>query len=816
MKTCNNYCTECLLSWSKRIFLISILIYCGVPSYSNSSGSEIKGTIYCMNTSLALEYATISLMSLPDSSNVDNVITDLNGQFRFKDVPEGEYYISVQYMGYEKKFIDSVVADHKTRQIDLGRIGLQISVNDLKEFEVKDGRNALAFEIDRKVIDVSKTLAAEGGTAVDALQNVPSVQVDALGNVLLRGSADYTLLINGKPTMLEPSQVLQQTLAETIESIEIITNPSVKYEASGTTGIINLKLKTTRENRTEGLVNLSVANGDKYSGSIVLNKQFRKFGAFAAISYSNKTQRTENWGYRNVYDADSGYHDSIDSRRKINRLSTDLKIGADYSINDNNNLSISAQIGKWQFERDISSLFSMGDEISPDSIALQNTEEGFLLKNKFLSGDITYVHIFPNKEGHKLDLVAFYGGLINSTTDDYQILDSGYIQRITNNSDRSQLRFSTDYTLPMKDGMSFEAGLFSDVQMSVYDYLFSADAGTDDNEGTDPGEVTEFDYHNSVFASYASVSGEVKKWFSYQAGLRAETCTYSYNDKGAGMNYTSSAINVFPSVHLSRELNESHRFGLSYSRRVNRPDEWQLSPFVYSSDSYVTRIGNPELEQSLIDSYEFSYLLMIGKVLLNTEMYHRYSHSPIGPYLLEVDGQFVETYENLDKEVNSGVELMGVYKPLEWLQFRLTGNVYRSEWAGGLSDGNYIEGSSLQGNGSFTSTFTIKKNTSLQFLAIYYAPGDIPQGWADAFYYFDFILKHSFFNKKLTLGLRTHNTFDSGLYHYTASGESYFSENWYRYEGPVVIFTLSYKLNNFKQKQPKEGVRMNFDSGLDP
>jgi hypothetical protein len=158
---------------------------------------------------------------------------------------------------------------------------------------------------------------------------------------------------------------------------------------------------------------------------------------------------------------------------------------------------------------------------------------------------------------------------------------------------------------------------------------------------------------------------------------------------------------------------------------------------------------------------------------------------------------------------------MGAYKPLKWLQFKLTGNVYRSEWAGGLSDGNYTEGSSLTFNGSFTSTVTIKKNTSLQFLAIYYAPGDYPQGHADAFYYFDFILKHSFFNKKLNLGLRTHNTFDSGLYHYTAAGQTYFTENWYRYEGPVFIFTLSYKLNNFKQKASEQGVRMDFDSGLD-
>jgi hypothetical protein len=206
---------------------------------------------------------------------------------------------------------------------------------------------------------------------------------------------------------------------------------------------------------------------------------------------------------------------------------------------------------------------------------------------------------------------------------------------------------------------------------------------------------------------------------------------------------------------------------------------------------------------------------MIGKIQVNTELYYRYSHDPIGSYSLELEGQYVETYDNLDKEINSGIELATTYKPMEWLQFRLTADVYRSKWEGDLLDGNSLEGSSLLWNGNFTSTLTVKKNTSLQFLAIYYAPGEIPQGNADAFYYFDFILKHAFFNKKLTLGLRTHNTFDTGLYHYTSTGDSYYSENWYRYEGPVFIFTLNYKLNNFKQKPSKEGVRIDFDSGLD-
>jgi hypothetical protein len=547
----------------------------------------------------------------------------------------------------------------------------------------------------------------------------------------------------------------------------------------------------------------------------MLNRQFNRFSTFMALSYSNKMQRTTNWGYHDLFSADSSTQESIDSKRKIKRLSADLKIGAGYDFNDKNSLSFSAQIGDWQFNRDISSIYQQVDEISMDTTLSQDTEERFSLENKFLSGDISFSHLFKNKEGHKLDIVAFYGGLINNTDDDFEAGENALVQKIENSSGRNQFRFSADYSLPLKYDISFEAGLFSDAQRSDYDYSITGDVPVEDADGLIPQTEANFDYSNAVYAAYANVSKEIKDWFAFQAGVRAELYEYSTKSIEPELNNNSSAFNLFPSVHLSKELNDKHRLGLSYSRRVERPDEWQLCPVIYSSDIYETKMGNPDLLQSLTGSYEFSYLLMIGKIQMNTELYYRYTHDPIGSYLLNIDDKIVETYDNLDKEINSGLEWMGAYKPYEWLNIRLTVNAYHSQWSGKLMDGNELDANSLLWNGSFTSTVIFKKNTSLQFLAIYYAPGEIPQGKADAFYYFDFILKHSFFNKKLTLGLRTHNTFDTGLYHYTASGEDYYAENWYRYEGPVFIFTLSYKLNNFKQNKSDHSVRMDFDSGLD-
>ncbi len=794
--------------------LMLLLILQSPYGYAGGPGS-LRGTVICGTSGQPLEYATVSLILLPDSANVANEITNNRGMFSIEGLTHGTYYLVIQYMGYREKIIPGIGISDDMRQYDLGRIGMEVSVKELQEFGITVQKDAVSYGIDKKVVAVSKELAAEGGTAADALQNAPSVQVDAYGNVLLRGSADFTLLINGKPTMMEASQVLQQTLAETIESIEIITNPSVKYEAEGTAGIINIKLKNTQANMAEGILNLSLANGDKYSGNIMLNKQFKKFRTFAGFSCSNKTQRTENWGYHEVFETSEDFRDSIDSRRTIQRVSYEIQGGADYDINDRNSLSFSVKAGKWKFSRDISSVFTMNPELIADSTLIENNTEEFALANNYASGDLSYTHQFRNKEGHQIDLAAFYGGVKNQTDDDFFIEGEDYLQQIRNTSDRSQWRFNADYTLPMNHGLTLEAGLLSDIQRSSYDYRVSGITGMSDTTNNEDDLVEEFDYRNDVVASYLSLAGNVSTWFSFQAGVRAEIYEYRFQDKTAGDEFGSTHINLFPSVHLSKELDQRHRFGLSYSRRVTRPDEWQLSPFIYSSDCSETWRGNPELEQSLIDSYELSYLWTNEQFRMNTELFYRYAHSPISSYLLEENGQFISTYENLDKEINAGTDLMGMYTPLDWLQFKLSVSLYHSAWDGTLSDGNNVQGSSLQGNGSFTSTFTIKKNTSLQFLAIYYAPGEIPQGHADAFYYFDFIIKQSLFKKALTLGLRTHNTFDSGLYHYTVSGDNFSSEGWYRYEGPVVIFNLTYKLNNFKPRVDDSGVRMDFDSGLD-
>lgn len=804
-----------LVSIIGKLFLCLFFIALRVNCFSNGPGGEIKGVVICTASSHELEYAAVSLFSLPDSANVANEITGASGLFRFRNIPEGQYFLVIHFMGYEKKIVENISVGQANRQADLGKIGLQVSLYDLDEVEIKDIRNPVTFEIDKTVVDVGKELAAQGGTAVDALQNVPSVQVDALGQVLLRGSADFTLLINGKPTLMDPVQLLQQTPAETIESIEIITNPSVKYEAKGTAGIINLKLKKQYKSKTEGLVNLSIANGDKYSGSVMANRQFGKFSAFASVSFSDKTQRTSNRGFRDVSDADSAYQETIHSNRRINRFSADMKVGAGYEINEKTSLGFSAQIGTWKFTRDIASDYRLVRQGLADSLTSQVTHEEFLLENKFISGDITFNHLFKNKEGHKIDLAAFYGGLLNSHSDNFDVEEPLYSRQFRNTSDRSQFRFSADYSLPLKQGITFSAGLLTEMQLSGYDYSISDSMAFVDFTIPVAGPETQFDYENSVNAAYSSIKGTINKWFDYEAGLRLEIYHYNLDFRQNEFNASTTASNLFPSLHLSRELKEKHRFGLSYSRRVSRPDEWQLSPVLYSSDSYETKMGNPHLLSSYIDSYELSHMLMINKIQLNTVLYYRNSHDPIGSYFLDIDGRFVETYANLDKEISSGVELAWSYKPLEWLRFRVTGNAYHSQWIGRLADGNEPEGSSIAWNGSFTSTVNVKKNTTFQFLAIYYAPGEIPQGHADEFYYFDFILNHSFFNKKLVLGLRTHNTFDTGLYHYSVSGDGYYAENWYRYEGPVFIFTLSYKLNNFKQKQPGQEVRIDFDSGLD-
>jgi outer membrane receptor protein involved in Fe transport len=649
-----------------------------------------------------------------------------------------------------------------------------------------------------------------GGNAADALQNVPSVQVDGDGNVMLRGSADFTLLIDGRPAIIEAAEALKSIPAGSIQSIEIITNPSVKYEAQGNTGIINIISKKEHLKGMDGLLNLSLATEDKYRGSLMLNRNYKKLRAYVGLSSSYQTKRNKSWETRDV-DASEPYQEYIYSFRKVRRTRNEIKAGTDFFLNKKNTLSLSGQFGKWEFERLINSDYNLTFMPKPKPDSLIHTIEDFKTVNDYAAANLHY-KLDLDEAGQGLEFDYFYAYTDNQSPNTYEEAQTHYNQHISNSSIRKRHRATLDYSLPFKEKYALETGVFSEMDASKYNYQFSWQKAPNPEWVINPDLSGTMDFDHQLYAAYLSFSAKFKA-FEVQAGLRAESADRNLNVPAK--DYHFDQLDLFPSLHFSKSIKKTHNLGLSYSRRVNRPSEWQLSPVLYSSDRFFNKMGNPSLKPSFTNSFEFTYYIRKKTISFNSTLFYRHEKDFISSFVVLGDEGFVETYDNLDKQVNSGIEFFVRYNPVKLLDFNLSVNAYYSEWDGEIANGGKLNGEAMLSNGRLMTTLKITKKTTFQFLCIYYAPGDVPQGHANAFYYFDFFLKQKLCNDRLNITARTHNTFDTGLYKYTVADSNYHTYGKYRYEGPTLILSLSFKLNNYKRQNTGKEIGQGFDSGLD-
>ena len=781
---------------TKKLLLTGIIVLIASNLLAQYS---VKGKILNKSDKGFIEFASVHLRQINGNYSADG-ISGRKGAFAFLNVPEGNYQIRYRYLGY-KELADTVLI---TKNTVLNDVFMETAVIVLDETVIVKKRNEVDFKLDKQVVNVSRQIHAQGGTAADVLQTVPSVQVDAQGNVSLRGSTDFTLLIDGRPSVLKAEEVLNSMQAQNIRQIEVITNPSVKYQAEGSTGIINIITKKTNIKGTEGTVDASLANGNKYSANVLITKRSGKFQSYIGLGISDKTKINESWSER-FSGTDYSFKENFNSIRSIRRYTHDIKIGTNWNINQMNRLSINAQAGKWQFDRGLNSSY-----LTNDTSLVESTE---MYKNisDFISTNATFTHSFA-EENHSLAIDLQFNLLDNSMPNEYSELSIPYFQEINTNAAKKNARFSFDYKLPLSKKVSMESGVLYSGNYS--DYMYSFFSGTRIYEGlaVDPAYSSEMKFRDENSAAYAIVMTDFTI-FQLQLGIRAE-----YNDRLIDIENEilhDDNYDFFPSIHLSRIIKEKHNFALSYSKRINRPNEWQLNPLVYASDRFLLKRGNPTLKDEIVHSLEMNYFFRAEKFNVNAILYAKKLFYGISSYTELIDRAFVETYDNLSKARNAGGDVMFGYNPLKWLRFNLSASMYYSDWEGVLSDNLHVEGSSVIGSGVFRSTFEFPTNSSLQFLALYYAPTNSPQGKTKSFYYFDFIFRQQLLKNKLSITLRTHNTFDTGMLYYDIVGNGFRSENRYHYEGPTFILSVNYLLNNFRKKINTKGIDIDFDSGLD-
>lgn len=787
-----------------------------------SKKASLGGIIVDQASKNPIEYASIVLVNTTDTSLLTGTISAADGSFLIENMEIGTYTLKIHFMGYQTKVIEHIAIKSKKEAVDLGAIPLSPASILLDEAEVAATNNYIDFKIDKKVINVGEHLSAEGGAVVDALHNVPSVQVDAGGNVSLRGSSSFTLLIDGRPSVMDASDALNQIPASSVEKIEIITNPSVKYNSDGTSGIINLLMKKQKIPGFSAQASLTLATGDKYSGSILANQRAQKFGSHLGLSYANKRNQTESNDMREVLSGDSSIFQEISSDRDIYRRNYSIEGGISYDANAHNFYALNCEIGQWEFDRGIDSKMVDNNSWEHAERKLQ-IKESFMLSNKYIKGDLNYLHKFP-KEGHQFE-TSLYGSLLNNDTPNdisqlelsppaAYLADAAKYVNIISRAKRDHMRFKADYTLPISDIMNLEAGYQNESRMSATNYSYQFRSGINETWTIDSIRSGEMDFSQRVHAFYTSLSAAVKG-ISVKGGLRTEYVNQDLSLKGSPQRFDDDRFDFFPSLHLSKSFKNEQQISLSYSKRVSRPNEWMLLPTPYSTGRDMVQVGNPELQPDFTNSYELAYSMRTEIIMLSAESYFREVRDVITPAITEREGVFYQTYENLDKELAAGIDLMTNLNIRPWWSMNLSANIYYYQIKGSLSNKLNVSDESFAWNGRFRTTFIVKQKTFLEFMAVYYGPSILPQGKSQDFYYFDFFVRRHFFDRSLSVALRSHNTFNTGIYLADIEGTNFKSHTSFKYEGPTFLLTLSYRLNNFKRNRSNEHLDMNFDSGLD-
>ncbi|MCG8582841.1 MAG: TonB-dependent receptor [Bacteroidales bacterium] len=790
--------------------LFGMLIPLSIMANSPEKEGIVKGKVYDGKSKNPVEYATIAIYNADDDSVINGTISDEDGNFKIKGLKEGNFYVVVSFLGYENKRYDDIVVDGGRDMIDLGNITLGSANQSLEEVEVIAERQSVEFHIDKKVVSVGKQMTSASLSAVEVLENVPSVRVDIEGNVSLRGSTGFTVLIDGKPTVLEPSDVLRQTPASTIENIEIITNPSAKYQPDGTGGIINIITKKNRMQGVQGLVNAKAGTYGMYGGDFLLNWRKKNVNFNFGADYNNRPFPGETSTRReSVKDGETTTIAATgDNERGF--YGGGIRGGLDWDITKRDNFGVSFRVGKFNMGGD-SELDYFERYMPKDSIAQYFSTNDYKRSGNFYSFTTNYTHKFAQK-GHELAAQFNYR---RYDGDEYSenfrsqnnVITDG--TKTTEVGPNTRLELRLDYTRPIGEADVFEAGFqgrtsLGDDETRLYNWENGEFVEEAENRNT-----TSMD--RNIYALYSVYKGKVSD-FGYQVGLRGEYTDRTISSSGVNETYVIDRVDFFPTLHFSYQLPAENQLMASYSRRIDRPRGWYLEPFITVVDQYNVRSGNPDLAPEYIDAFELGYLKEWEKMQLSLEAYYRITHDKIDRIRTAYEGNpevILSTYDNIGSDYSLGLEAMLNIPIAKWWEMNLMGNLYdyriESDYSG------VEERESFNWSSRVNNSFVLKKNIKLQIDGNYDSPSATAQGETQESYYMNAAVRMDFMDRKLSAVVQARDLFGTAQrVSITESPDLYIYEKRTR-NAPMISFTISYRLNNFIQKRGRNG---NGDSGM--
>lgn len=820
-----------LLAFSLSILLFSFLSYPDVAHASTPGNGMLTGSIID-EANNPVQYASVYLFLLPDSLTAGVTITDQDGNFSIKEIPYGRYYIELDVMGYRKHRSGIFLIDEKKSTHDLQEFKLTQKSTSLSVVEVKAKKEMIQSNLDKKVFNVESSITSEGGTAIDVLQEIPSVDVDIEGNVTLRGSENVTILVDGRPTNL----TLDQIPSSQIESVEVVTNPSARLEPDGMSGILNVILKKRKESGFNGLIDIGGALSlfqnnaylDNYNGSINLNYSYNKINTYLSYNYRH-------WGGHSsgTLDRLSWFGNDTSHLYQVNYqdrggYSHNARAGIDWFINKQNTLSFTLGYNYNHYNA-YTSLYSESSHYMQQEkypyISYDQLGGNESVGHNF-SGSVFYKKLF-NKKGQELTADLFFSQMNREVKDRYgqefSIPDSAdhYFQLAKTSSLNRHGSAQVDFVSPVGNGGRIEAGYKFALRNIGQDY-FLLRGSQENNLAEDSTQNNNFIYSEYLNAAYFIYSNSFWEKLKVQAGLRAEHAYTISELRSSDTTYYNPYFSLFPTLHVRYDFNASHSLQLSYSRRVSRPRIYQLNPFVDISDKLNLRKGNPNLKPEFVNSIELGYLMIVNKSSLNITAFYRQRNDIISRYTQLFEGEeedliytyTVTSYENLNKSQNLGFELVFGQRLWKFWKINLNGDFYRviinsddlidenlsRDWAWGF---RLNQAFNLPRNWDIQLNFRYR-SSSLTTGSMGWGSGGVGQGRRSASYSLGLGVKKGFLDNSLVASLNIRNliynpqTRIQTYSHDVTNGYDAYSirEN----SSFQINFSVSYKINNFKKR----------------
>ncbi len=770
----------------------------------NAQNGKLTGSVKDSENGTPLSFSSIRVFSSLDSSLVDGNITDEVGKFNFQ-IPYGQYYVNIEFMGYEPLNTPFFVVSEENKNIDLGELRLVSVTNNLDEVTVRAEKSSMELSLDKRIFNVGKDLANAGGSAAEILVNIPSVNVDINGTVSLRGSSNVRILIDGKPSGLvsfKGGAGLQQLQASMVERVEVITNPSARYEAEGMAGIINIILKKDRRQGFNGSFELTGGMPLTYGAAANVNYRHRKLNFFLNYGLSYRESPYVGELLQRVTDGDVERILRQNNSGDVTGLNNNVRGGLDYFFNEKSILTVSYLLSRSDGNRYTENAYedfinSLSNPIST-SLRVQEEKE----KEPMSETVVSYKRTFE-KKGHELtasfrfldhweqsdQLFTQTGNLANGEVDP----SNTFIQHSLNDEFEKQYLIQLDYVQPIGKEGKFEFGGRSNFRDMVNDYFVRTIEGSAENASI-PELDNLFRYDENIHAAYGIIGNKSNK-FSYQVGLRTEwTDVKTILEKTNEQNPRKYA-NLFPSAHVTYDLPKDNAIQLSYSRRIRRPQYNDLSPFYTVSDSRNYFSGNPDLNPEYSDVYEIGHVKYFDKGSFTSSLYYRNTEDVIERIRrVNANGLATTLPENLNSEQAYGLEFTTAFEPASWWKMDLNVNAFHGE-----TDGTNIDETFRTETNSWfarqTSRFTLKHDIKIQFRANYNAPQRGAQNFNKAIYFFDFSVSKGLWSNKATLNFNVLDILNSRVSRYEAFGPNFSSEGKTQFRRRSAILTLNYKIN---------------------